>query len=130
MGKGGAISEERAERLLAKIDHGGSQRNLFVRVKEIDPPQKHRILTHMINCGFKSTTGTELQIPGETQFDLQTVLKNMIRREIAPVLHRIGQILPGFPTIRGRPEITPVRLPEHQHIVGICIIGVNRHCTN
>jgi len=77
LGKDGAISEERAERFLAKIDHGGSRRNLFVRVKEIDPPQKHRILTHMINCGFKSTTGTELQILGETKFDLQTVLKSL-----------------------------------------------------
>lgn len=82
VGEGGAISEEKDRRFLAKIDHGGSRRNLFVRVKEIDPPQKHRILSHMINCGFKSTVGTELQIPGETQFDLQTVLKSLMAYSI------------------------------------------------
>lgn len=75
-GIGGDISEEKARRFLTKKDPK-NQRALFINIREVNPPQKHRILTHMINCGFENTSGTELTILGEADFDLQTVMESL-----------------------------------------------------
>ncbi|MBW2000699.1 MAG: hypothetical protein JRJ29_22400, partial [Deltaproteobacteria bacterium] len=71
------VTPERAEILLAKRDQGGEKRPLFVRVREISPPQKHRMLAHMTKHGFVNRTGTELMLPGEASFDLQPVIDSL-----------------------------------------------------
>jgi hypothetical protein len=71
------ISEAQAERLLSKIDHGGKRKPLFTRVLEVNPPPKHRVMAHLINCGFTGSSGTELILPGEARFDLNAVWESL-----------------------------------------------------
>lgn len=76
IGEGG-ISHEKASRFLEMRDQGGSKGPLFIRIQEVNPPQKHRILSHLVSCGFSNPTGTELMLPGEVRFDLQIVLDSL-----------------------------------------------------
>jgi hypothetical protein len=71
------VSAERAGQLLAKRDHGGQKGALFIRLREIAPPPKHRILAYMINCGFKNPNGNELTLPGMVSFDLGAVVESL-----------------------------------------------------
>lgn len=72
------VSRPLADRLFAKRDHGGKQKPLFTPAVEINPPPKHRVMAHLINCGFKpGATGTELMLPGEARFDLEVVWESL-----------------------------------------------------
>ena len=70
------VPTELAGRLLEKRDHG-RQRPVFTRVIEIKPPPKHRIMAHLVSCGFRNTAGTELLLLGEARFDLSDVLDSL-----------------------------------------------------
>lgn len=70
------VPEELAARLLEKRDHG-SGRLIFTRVMEIKPPAKHRIMSHLVACGFSISSGTELVLPGEARFNLSDVLDSL-----------------------------------------------------
>lgn len=83
------VSPKKADRFLAMRDQGGEQGPLFARIQEVRPPQKHRILAHLISCGFTNTSGTELMLPGEVRFELQTVLDSLAAYSIGlPKEHR------------------------------------------
>lgn len=84
---------EKAERFLGMRDHGGNKGPLFVRMQEVRPPQKHRILAHLISCGFSNPSGTELMLPGEVRFDLQVVLESLAAYSIGLPKDRRGHYL-------------------------------------
>ncbi|OJH38238.1 hypothetical protein BON30_24150 [Cystobacter ferrugineus] len=78
IGSSEGVTRALADRLFSKRDHGGKQKPLFTPVVEIKPPPKHRVMAHLINCGFKpGATGTELILPGEARFDLEVVWESL-----------------------------------------------------
>lgn len=93
IGAADGVSDETAVRYLSKVDSGGSARHLFVKVREITPPAKHTILAHLIRCGFKNESGTELILPGEVRFDLQLVVDSLEAYSIALPEERRSNLL-------------------------------------
>lgn len=93
IGVADGVSDETAARYLSKVDSGGNARHLFVKVREITPPAKHTILAHLIRCGFKNESGTELILPGEVRFDLQLVVDSLAAYSIALPEERRSNLL-------------------------------------
>ena len=89
----GDLTEERADQLLAKKDHGGKQRAIFTRVVEIESPAKHLITSHLVSCGFENPSGTELVLRGEARFDLRDVIEGLQAYSIGLPKERRGHML-------------------------------------
>ncbi len=77
IGAAGGVDGAKATRLLAKRDHGGTQRNIFTKMLEIQPPPLHRITVYMVKSGFENETGTVLAMRGEVRFDLKEVIESL-----------------------------------------------------
>lgn len=71
------IDSDDADRFLKKTDQGGKGGKLFTELEEVAPPAPHRILAHMVRCGFDNTVGTELELRGEVRFDLELVCESL-----------------------------------------------------
>jgi len=72
---GGDVNAELAEELLAK--RNVEQKPLFARLLEVNPPQDTRIMTHLVNCGFKTEPGVTVYLPGEARFNVKEVMESI-----------------------------------------------------
>ncbi|MDM4018181.1 hypothetical protein [Roseiconus lacunae] len=71
----GEIDDARAARLLSLQNPNNV--GLFTKLREIKPPQDVRITTHLVNCGFRTESGTVVYLPGEARFNLKNVMESL-----------------------------------------------------
>jgi hypothetical protein len=72
---GTAIDLPKSERLLDKRD--SSDKALFTRVLEINPPEAHRITSQFTRSGFENEREAIMVLPGESRFDLKLILESL-----------------------------------------------------
>ena len=72
---GNEVTEVLAKELLAK--RNVEQKPLFARLLEVTPPQDTRIMTHLVNCGFKTEPGVTVYLPGEARFNVKEVMESI-----------------------------------------------------